>query len=383
MTFYPFQRGPAARRPNESSGKAPDNASSAPPDDTRGDGAGVRVFVSYSHDSAAHKSRVFGLTERLRDGGIDADVDAYHESPPEGWPRWMATQVRDARYVLVVCTAAYHRRVMGREADGVGLGARWEGSLITQAIYEQGGRNDKFIPVVFSTADVREIPDFLRNATRYELTGDEGYQALYRRLTGQPRVVKRPLGRVEPLPPDAAPATPPFTARPAQSDRVPADERGSASARSLFLVMPSGERPYFLSLVSVDEGETVTAVLSATGEERAFLERIVVQRGGGVTVGVAFGLTAFAARITRASRAYAGGEERFTVTLTRDGDNTRSSIYEAGTPGFSADDIARLRAQRILLDDARFPTRPRPAGRTVDHMAAHSSRAWYAASAYR
>jgi hypothetical protein len=34
-----------------------------------------RVFISYSHDSEAHRERVLALSERLRADGIDADLD--------------------------------------------------------------------------------------------------------------------------------------------------------------------------------------------------------------------------------------------------------------------------------------------------------------------
>src|SRR3954462_2864533 len=85
-------------------------------------GVPVRVFVSYSHDSRTDKQRVFELAEQLRDDAIDCELDQYEESPPVGWARWMATQPQKAKFVLVVCTAPYHRRVTGTEQPHVGLG---------------------------------------------------------------------------------------------------------------------------------------------------------------------------------------------------------------------------------------------------------------------
>ena len=63
-----------------------------------------QVFLSYSHDSAEHKDRVLALCDRLPKDGIDAWIDQYETSPPEGWPRWCANRVRAADFVLVVCT---------------------------------------------------------------------------------------------------------------------------------------------------------------------------------------------------------------------------------------------------------------------------------------
>ena len=42
-----------------------------------------RVFISYSHDSLEHARRVLGLAERLREDGIDAQLDQYVSGTPE------------------------------------------------------------------------------------------------------------------------------------------------------------------------------------------------------------------------------------------------------------------------------------------------------------
>src|SRR5207249_6981943 len=127
----------------------------------------IVAFISYSHDSNEHRSQLLSLANRLRSEGIDAQIDQYEESPPEGWPRWMDAWLRRAQYALVVCTETYRRRVEGREEPGTGKGAKWEGALITQYLYENDGRNDRFLPVVFGPEDVRCIPTFLASATYY------------------------------------------------------------------------------------------------------------------------------------------------------------------------------------------------------------------------
>jgi hypothetical protein len=189
----------------------------------------VRVFVSYTHDSAAHKQRVARLADQLRAEGIDCEIDLFEEAPPEGWPAWMARQLREARFVLVVCTANYHRRVTGREAPGIGLGARWEASLITQHMYETGGKNDKFIPIVFERADLKEIPDFLRHTTHYDVSDRTQYEKLYRRMTAQPRAVRRPVGTVRRLPPE-----PLDTSIEAQTSKRSAANRKETQTRTRF-----------------------------------------------------------------------------------------------------------------------------------------------------
>src|SRR5690349_7059568 len=88
------------------------------------------VFISYSHDSAAHAARVLALSNQLREGGIETILDQYDPNPSQGWPRWMDEHIRESDFVLMVCTPTYFRRVMNQEAPGVGLGVQWEGNLI-------------------------------------------------------------------------------------------------------------------------------------------------------------------------------------------------------------------------------------------------------------
>ncbi|HYF93438.1 MAG TPA: SEFIR domain-containing protein [Symbiobacteriaceae bacterium] len=160
----------------------------------------VKAFVSYSHDSQEHEDAVLALADRLRREGIDCNLDQYEEAPVEGWPRWMVNQVEWADYVLIVCTEKYERRFRGREAPNKGLGASWEGALITQEIYNAASNTTKFIPVVLNPGDAKFIPVELQGATRYDLSEIGQYFRLYRRLTGQPHTPRPPLGEITPLP---------------------------------------------------------------------------------------------------------------------------------------------------------------------------------------
>ncbi|MBI4641535.1 MAG: tetratricopeptide repeat protein, partial [Candidatus Tectomicrobia bacterium] len=144
-----------------------------------------KVFISYSHDSPQHMNRVLDLSNRLRADGIDCHIDQYETSPPEGWPRWMINQIEEADFVLMVCTETYERRFRGGKEAGKGLGAKWEGAIITQELYETEANNTKFIPVLFSSGNSTHIPIILRGATRYDLSTDEGYWDLYCHLTSQ------------------------------------------------------------------------------------------------------------------------------------------------------------------------------------------------------
>jgi len=164
-----------------------------------------KVFMSYSHDSPYHKERVLQLSDRLREEGMDCELDRYQASPPEGWPRWMKQQIAKADFVLVVCTAVYHRRFEGEEGAGKGKGVKWEGAILTEALYFAEADNRRFVPVVFSADDSSYIPTVLRSVTYYDVSTEEGYEGLYRHLTRQPPVVKPNLGQITVMPPRPAP----------------------------------------------------------------------------------------------------------------------------------------------------------------------------------
>jgi SEFIR domain len=159
-----------------------------------------RVFISYSHDTVEHQERVLGLADRLRADGIDAEIDQYNAAPSGGWPLWCERQIEAANVVLMVCTETYYRRVSGDEERGKGLGVVWEAQIIRQLLYDAGAISDKFVPVLFSDASPEQIPTPIRGGTRYVVDTEDGYEDLYRRLTGQPRLLRPALGTIRPLP---------------------------------------------------------------------------------------------------------------------------------------------------------------------------------------
>jgi hypothetical protein len=63
-----------------------------------------RVFISYSHDSLQHETKVLELADRLRNDGVDANLDQYEPLPADGWPMWMDKEIRSADFVLVIST---------------------------------------------------------------------------------------------------------------------------------------------------------------------------------------------------------------------------------------------------------------------------------------
>jgi hypothetical protein len=112
----------------------------------------------------------------------------------------MRSQVKQADRVLLVFTETYQRRFEGDEEEGTGLGATFEGVIVTQALYERGS-NAKFRPVVFTEEDAQFIPLELRRFNHYRVDTPDHYQNLLRWLHEAPRNVPPPVGPKPPLPP--------------------------------------------------------------------------------------------------------------------------------------------------------------------------------------
>ncbi len=251
----------------------------------------VRVFISYSHDSAQHTQSVLQLANALRAQGVDAELDQYSVRPPEGWPRWCEERLRpeNADFVLVICTATYRQRVEDKVPADEGGGVFWEGGIIYSYLYNEKG-NKRFIPVLLPGAREDDIPRPLRDDTRYLPQAfdlkDSQYEALYRELTGQPFVTKPVLGAVVSLPSDGQTAVnllSPLPARQVLSRFIPIDisriikyapvELIGREAETKLLsdawekaVRGEPERPHVLTFVALGgEGKTALVAKWAAG----------------------------------------------------------------------------------------------------------------------
>ena len=130
----------------------------------------TKVFISYAHSSPQHKQTVSNLVGTLRENGlavmVDTDVTT-PQGPEEGWPKWMKREIIEADWVLVFFDELYRRRFDGEEEPDTGLGATWEGAIITHHFYRNSTKNKKFIPLLTDGASTAFIPDELFGYTRY------------------------------------------------------------------------------------------------------------------------------------------------------------------------------------------------------------------------
>jgi TIR domain len=315
-----------------------------------------RVFISYTHDSEEHKNRVFDLSDRLRAEGVDCHIDQYEDSPPEGWARWMHNQIQDSDYVLVVCTETYKRRFEGKEAVGKGIGAKWEGAIITQHLYESEGRNSKFIPVALSEEDVTYIPLELRQGTRYVLNTEEGYNDLYFRLTDQRRRLKRALGELRALP--ALERKQDF--HPTSNQKTPdkPTQKAEAKTTSMILIVSPEGLPLFFDASRIERGDTISmSLVPENARESAAIESL--RKPSREPIGLSYGMNAVFAQVQSVKQVVEGGREVWHLELQLDGSYSRGSVVsEYNLSGYSTDVVAEMRAKRILLDEKLQGSQP-------------------------
>ncbi|WP_316801596.1 SEFIR domain-containing protein [Pedobacter frigidisoli] len=154
------------------------------------------VFISYAHDTVAHEERVLELSDKLLSRYINSNCDQYVEdgNPERGWPNWMEENIRVSDFVLVVASERFLERFEGRAKAGTGLGAKWESTLTANEIYQNDSVNKKYIPVVFDSADKKFIPTFLQPFTYYNLSTEDDFALLLKRLKGELKNRKPKMG---------------------------------------------------------------------------------------------------------------------------------------------------------------------------------------------
>src|SRR5262249_17210086 len=77
------------------------------------------VFVSYSHESEAHKRWVRSLAEDLTKKGVKTTLDQWNLRVGDDIGKFMESSIETATHIVLVCTEASSRMANDREG-GVG-----------------------------------------------------------------------------------------------------------------------------------------------------------------------------------------------------------------------------------------------------------------------
>lgn len=158
----------------------------------------TRVFVSYAHESEAHKAQVGTLAGLLRSQGIDVDLDQAHYERQD-WSAWVAEEIKTSDFVLVVASSGYLRVGDGTALRDDHRGVQTEAGILRDRLYfDRPTWTRKILPVVLPGGSVDEIPLFLqpRVADHYLVTSftEEGMLDLLEVLSGRTTRREQPLG---------------------------------------------------------------------------------------------------------------------------------------------------------------------------------------------
>lgn len=152
----------------------------------------ARVFISYSHDSPAHKSWVERLANNLVHNGVDVAFDQWELGLGSDAATFMERGVRDSDWVIVICTDKY----VEKANNGLG-GAGYEKMIMTAELVRSQAKR-KFIPVL-RTNNFPPVPTFLESKIYVDFTDDgvyaESMEELLRTIHSAPRSKKPPIGR--------------------------------------------------------------------------------------------------------------------------------------------------------------------------------------------
>ena len=160
-----------------------------------------RVFLSYSHDSEAHKDWVRQLAERLVASGVEVTLDQWDLKPGMDVVLFGETAIREADRVLMVCSPTY---VCKAEQRRSGTGQE---CLIVSAHMARQADTRKFIPLLRhpelqplpqAQPDQKLIPDFLGPRLWVDFRDDAGFEQSLKELLHDlfevPRYQKPALG---------------------------------------------------------------------------------------------------------------------------------------------------------------------------------------------
>jgi biotin carboxyl carrier protein len=153
------------------------------------------IFISYSHDTPAHKQWVAELALRLHGEGFTVALDRFVAAPEEGWPRWTQNAILESDFVLLICSAGYRKPFEGSVTSGHGRGVSWEGLIANQLLYDRHSRNKGFISIRLNDSDdVGMVPFPFRGFAGFALPKEYADLCDYIRTKAEPGRMAAAMG---------------------------------------------------------------------------------------------------------------------------------------------------------------------------------------------
>ena len=151
------------------------------------------VFISYSHDSPAHRKWVGELASGLVQNGVDAILDQWHLGLGDDVVKFMENGVTKADRVLMICTEPYVRK-----ADAGTGGVGYEAMIVTAQLIKNF-ETSKFIPIIRQKSGSALLPKAVSTRSYVDFGEDQDFgtqfELLLRELHQVRALQKPPLGR--------------------------------------------------------------------------------------------------------------------------------------------------------------------------------------------
>lgn len=152
-----------------------------------------KVFISYSWDNDLHKDWVVNLMNRLRNNGVDAEIDrSITQKGTVNLNRMMIQKFRESDFIIVVLTENYAKKADSYEG-GVGLETTFLGNELLNnlkkviPIKRENNKDDIVIPYCLKGVNYTDFSDDSRF--------NESLNELLHRLFGVDMIKVNPIGK--------------------------------------------------------------------------------------------------------------------------------------------------------------------------------------------
>lgn len=134
-----------------------------------------KVFISYSHDTQAHKKWVLELAQRLRNSGVDAILDQFRVGLGDDLGGFMEKSVAESDRIIMVCTDNYVTKANS------GLGGVGYEKMIMTAEYMTNIDSNKVIPLIRQNG-THNVPTFLKTRLHINFSREDEYELQFDNL---------------------------------------------------------------------------------------------------------------------------------------------------------------------------------------------------------
>lgn len=164
------------------------------------------AMICWAHGDETWQGTVARFAFKLRELGVDADVDLFHlHDPNVDWTTYGPKAIEDREWVLVAVSRAFKERWEGRADPRTGAGAAREANVL-KALFDANRQSfaRKVKVIVLPGASLDDIPtELAATAQRFKIDTIDGagLEDLLRTLARRPAYIPPQVGILPTLPP--------------------------------------------------------------------------------------------------------------------------------------------------------------------------------------